>query len=247
MLNHVRLGNLFKNVRMSPESGVQTMATKRSSGQYELVLENRQLVFIFFGAVLLCGIFFTLGFIVGREQQGLSGHQDPGKSEGEPSVNASGKLPTKKESAALDLSKAKKVDQEAINKELTFYKTVEGKTAQSPKVNPKEEVTPIEKGNRPTPKATATAQPKTTPVMAAATPANTIVYQVAALSKADEAQALVHRLKEKGFQAFLVSPPADSGTDKLYRVQIGPFSDAMVAEQIKAKLVANGYTPITKK
>ena len=223
------------------------MATKRSSGQYELVLENRQLVFIFFGAILLCGIFFTLGFMVGREQQDLSWRNDPSKLEVAPASAALDKTPAKKEPAAHDSSKAKKVDQDAINKELTFYKTVEGKSAEPPKVNAKEEAAPKGKEKAAPPKATATTPAKATPAIGAATPSTTIVYQVAALSKSDEAQALVHRLKEKGFQAFLVSPPADSGSDKLYRVQIGPFSDATVAEQVKAKLVANGYTPITKK
>jgi DedD protein len=223
------------------------MATKRSSGQYELVLENRQLVFIFFGAVLLCGIFFTLGFVVGREQQDLSWRNDPSKLEGEPSAASPGKVSVKKEPSVPDSSKAKKVDQDAINKELTFYKTVEGKTAGSPKVNPREETAPKEREKPSSTKTAATAPPKGAPVAAVSTPTNAIVYQVAALSKSDEAQALVHRLKEKGFQAFLVSPPADSGTDKLYRVQIGPFSDVTMAEQVKAKLVANGFTPITKK
>jgi DedD protein len=223
------------------------MATKRSSGQYELVLENRQLIFILFGAVLLCGIFFTLGFIVGREQRDLSSHNDASKLEGEGSTIPTNKAASKKETPPPDSSKPKKADQDAINKELTFYKTVEGKSAGNPKVNPKEEASSGEKGKNRSSSRAATEPPKTTPAITAPTPANTIIYQVAALSKSDDAQALVRKLKEKGFQAFFVSPPGDSSSDKLYRVQVGPFSDLNLAEQIKAKLVANGYTPITKK
>ncbi|MBZ5535802.1 MAG: SPOR domain-containing protein [Acidobacteriia bacterium] len=223
------------------------MATKRSSGQYELVLENRQLVFILFGAVLLCGIFFTLGFLVGREQRDLSVRNDTSKLEGQESAVPTNKLASKKEVPPLDASKPKKADQDAINKELTFYKTVEGKSGENPKVNPKEEASGGEKGKDHSSRKATTAPPKTLPVASASAPANTIIYQIAALSKSDDAQALVRKLKEKGFQAFLVSPPGDSGSDKLYRVQVGPFSDSNVAEQIKAKLVANGYTPITKK
>jgi DedD protein len=223
------------------------MATKRSSGQYELVLENRQLVFILFGAVLICGIFFTLGFLVGREQRDLSGISDTSKLQGEESAGPSNKAASKKEAPPPDASKPKKADQDAINKELTFYKTVEGKSAGNPKVNSKEESRSGEKEkNQPSSRA-ATPPPKTTPAVTAPAPTNTIIYQIAALSKSDDAQALVRKLKEKGIQAFLVSPPSDSGSDKLYRVQVGPFSDSNVAEQMKAKLVANGYTPITKK
>jgi cell division septation protein DedD len=223
------------------------MATKRSSGQYELVLENRQLVFILFGAVLLFGIFFTLGFIVGREQRDVSGSNDASKLEGEESPAPANKAASKKESTAPDPSKSKKADQDAINKELTFYKTVEGKSAGSPKMNSKEDNGSAERGkNKPSDRA-AIHPPKGTSAVPATASANPIIYQIAALSKSDDAQALVRKLKEKGFQAFLVSPPGDSGSDKLYRVQVGPFSDSNVAEQIKAKLVANGFTPITKK
>ena len=223
------------------------MATKRSAGQYELVLENRQLVFILFGAVLLCGIFFTLGFLVGREQHDLSGRNDTSKLEGEESAVPTNKPAAKKEVSPPDASKPKKADQDAINKELTFYKTVEGKSAGNPKVNPKEESSAGDKGKNQSPSRASKEPPKTVPVTTATAAPNTIIYQVAALSKSDDAQALVHKLKEKGFQAFLVSPPGDSGSDRLFRVQVGPFSDSNVAEQIKAKLVANGYTPITKK
>lgn len=226
------------------------MATKRSSGQYELVLENRQLVFIFFGAVMLCAIFFALGFLVGREQRDLNWRAETAKPEGGEPGDTSAKTSPKKEARTSEASKAKNADQDAINKELTFYKTVEGKSAQKFKVNPKEE--PASRG-----KETATAEksappssPAPSPGTAMASPglqAMTVIFQVAALSKSDEAQALVRKLKDKGFPAFLVSPPPDSSKDKLYRVQIGPFSDPTAAEQVKAKLVASGYTPITKK
>ena len=39
---------------------------KNPDGQVELVLENRQLLATFFVIVILCGVFFSLGYIVGR-------------------------------------------------------------------------------------------------------------------------------------------------------------------------------------
>src|SRR3990172_10781402 len=40
--------------------------SKKEEQQTELVLENRQVVGIFLGLALLCGVFFSLGYVVGR-------------------------------------------------------------------------------------------------------------------------------------------------------------------------------------
>ncbi len=42
---------------------------KRGGG--ERVLESRHLVGLFLGVVLLCGVFFTLGYVMGRTQSGM--------------------------------------------------------------------------------------------------------------------------------------------------------------------------------
>jgi cell division septation protein DedD len=68
--------------------------------------------------------------------------------------------------------------------------------------------------------------------------------QVAAVSKQDDAQALVDALKKKQYAAFTA---ASSATDKLFRVQIGPFNDIKEAEATRAKLISDGYNPILKK
>jgi cell division septation protein DedD len=68
--------------------------------------------------------------------------------------------------------------------------------------------------------------------------------QVAAVSKQDDAEALVDALKKKEYPA-LVAPV--SGADKLFRVQVGPFSDIKEAEATRAKLIGDGYSPILKK
>jgi cell division protein FtsN len=36
-------------------------------------------------------------------------------------------------------------------------------------------------------------------------------------------------------------------TDRLLRVQLGPFSDIKDAEAMRARLIADGYSPIVKK
>ena len=39
---------------------------KNEDGEFELILGNRQLLSVFFIVVILLGVFFTMGYIVGR-------------------------------------------------------------------------------------------------------------------------------------------------------------------------------------
>ena len=133
---------------------------------------------------------------------------------------------------------------------MTFYKSVEQKDANA-------ELTPAADAKT-DPKNDPKADPKTDPNAAPAagqTPATngadptttlpTAAYfvQVAAVSKQEDADALVDALKKKQYPAFVAPVTAD----KLCRVQVGPFSDVKDAEAMRTRLVADGYTPIVKR
>ena len=68
--------------------------------------------------------------------------------------------------------------------------------------------------------------------------------QVAAVSKQEDADALVDALKKKQYPAFVA---AQGATDKLFHVQVGPFADIKDAEAMRTKLIGDGYSPILKK
>src|SRR5882724_6977530 len=68
--------------------------------------------------------------------------------------------------------------------------------------------------------------------------------QVAAVTKQEDADALVSALKKKDYAVFATNSVP---TDKLFHVQIGPFSNQKDVEGLRAKLVAAGYNPIVKK
>jgi DedD protein len=55
---------------------------------------------------------------------------------------------------------------------------------------------------------------------------------------------LVDALKKKQYPALVA---AQVPTDKLFRVQVGPFSDIKDAEAMRTRLMADGYSPIVKK
>jgi len=75
-------------------------------------------------------------------------------------------------------------------------------------------------------------------------PAGGYFVQVAAVSKQEDAEALVDALKKKQYPAFVAG---NATTDKLFRVQVGPFDDIKEAEAMRSRLINDGYNPILKK
>src|ERR1700733_2336004 len=69
------------------------MARNGSRGGGERVLESRHLVGLFLGVVLLCGVFFTLGYVMGRNQYGGSVHAAESLSRTAPSSSSKSREP----------------------------------------------------------------------------------------------------------------------------------------------------------
>jgi cell division septation protein DedD len=69
------------------------------------------------------------------------------------------------------------------------------------------------------------------------------MLQVAAVMHQDDALALAQALQQKKFPAFVIPP----GTDKLYRIQVGPYSDNQAASTARQELEAKGFKSIIKR
>jgi len=95
----------------------------------------------------------------------------------------------------------------------------------------------------PTGDSNATAATATAPDPTAPPVLNGYFVQVAAVSKQEDADALVDALKKKQYPAFSANAPSD----KLFHVQCGPYGDIKEAEALRAKLISDGYNPILKK
>ena len=68
------------------------------------------------------------------------------------------------------------------------------------------------------------------------------MVQIAAISRQEDAEVLAGALRKRGF-----SPSVHPGAgDKLYHVQVGPFTDKAQAEAMKQRLLADGYNAIMK-
>jgi cell division septation protein DedD len=87
----------------------------------------------------------------------------------------------------------------------------------------------------PSPTLQRVATPRTT------SPGPALTVQIAALSRADDAEVLASSLRERGF-----APSIKSGVeDALFHVQVGPFSRD-VAFATRQRLIAKGYNAILK-
>lgn len=194
-----------------------------SSQDTEITLGTGKLLVLFFGLVGICALFFALGYSLGRKAEPAT----TAASAATPQVSSN----TSKASGA------------ASNPQMTFYKSVEGKDA-NPQLTPPADTKTDTSGAAVANGGSAAAPASSGVDPATAMPTSGYFVQVAAVSKQEDADALVDALKKKEYPAFVASAAAN---DKLFHVQLGPFSDVKDAEATRTKLVADGYSPILKK
>src|ERR1700693_271263 len=195
----------------------------------EITLGTAKLLGLFFGLVIICAVFFALGYTLGRKSK--------------PGLAAAGtvSLPT----ASKGPKPAGAASAQSAAPAMTFYKAVEQKdtnTQLTPGAPNADSTTPAAAGRAPG--ASQPSQTATPPDPMTLIPTNGYFVQVAAVSKQDDAAALVDALKKKQYPAFVA---ANSATDKLFRVQVGPFTDIKDAESLRSRLINDGYNPILKK
>ncbi len=200
---------------------------KNDDGEFELILGNRQLLSVFFIVVVLLGVFFTMGYIVGRSStpQELASTRKPEK----PLVIAApDREPAPKEQPSVTPAPAPV-------KETPPVPTPEPKKkAEAPKPEPPPRETPkpkqVEKA-APTPAPAPPAAKKSEPP-----PAGQSYLQLAATSQR-EGDIMVDVLKKKGFKARAAEIPEKPGT---FRILVGPLESGDM-NKMRADLQAAGF------
>ena len=205
------------------------MARTGSRGGGDRVLESRHLVGLFLGVVLLCGVFFTLGYVMGRNQFGGSVHAAETPSRNAPSSSAKSK---EGEAPEWDFYGAKK-DTDRLEQPAPPAKSPASSNAPPNKPNV---ATPAPKPSVSDAKSPQRYQPPAIPKAA-------ILLQVAALRRQGDALEMAEAIQQKKFPAFVVTP----GSDNFYRVQVGPYQDIATAEAAKRALEQFGFKPIIKR
>jgi cell division septation protein DedD len=193
----------------------------QTDGEKELVLGNKQLISLFFVVVALCGVFFAMGYMIGR--------------------NTSKPVTTNLEANAPAAASPGSPSEAARSQESEPPRETAGE--EPPPASP----TPADSQPAP-PSPAPSASPQTqaahdTPAVPAPAPAGAVPdtagamwLQVTALRRAD-ADNLVKTLKEQNFPAVL----ADSSKPDLFRVLVGPYHQTSDVADAKARLKSLGF------
>jgi DedD protein len=231
----------------------EDLAPLQAQPDRELTLSSTTLLAIFFGLVLICGLFFGLGYTLGRrapsESAAEAGSSPAAPSE--PSASTSSDY-RQKPSPAAQTEAVAPPQQEASEPSSADSPTgpTPGATASSSQPG-----APIVKSALPaSPQTTAQTKPAALQTVVqpapgisqpAATPAaipTAIMVQIAAVSNPADADVLISALHKHGYSVNARHEPADA----LIHVQVGPFSSRTDAIAMRQKLLGDGYNAILK-
>ena len=193
----------------------------------------RYLVLIFLVCVATCGVFFSLGFLVGYNERG----------------------------SHTEISTESVTTPPVIPPTLNAPPVTAPATRQDPAAGhrytgsePETEVVPAGGGVNPSAAAANRGEAAPKPDSNAASPpapeagrvGEGITLQVAALRTQQDAKALVDILQSRGYPVFLVKPEYAHSDDNLFRVQVGPFRTRADADKVRDKLVKEGFKPFIR-
>ncbi|MFZ0478160.1 MAG: SPOR domain-containing protein, partial [Terriglobales bacterium] len=194
----------------------------------EITLGAGRMLALFFVFVLVCAVFFAIGFSLGRKTtmavagDGMNGSLASSVGGARPSA---GKDATAKPASQADPS-ADKSASSNVASSAAAPTDPQGQTFST---------------SSPSPTATS---PPTGSATVGSLAAGSYFVQVAAVSRQEDADSLVEALKKKQYPAFALNNPS---SDKFYHVQIGPYADIKEADAMRTRLIADGYNPIVKK
>jgi len=217
---------------------------KNDDGEFELILGNKQLLGVFFIVIVLLAVFFTMGYIVGRNSTPLI-TADTGKSGAKPLVVDS---PAPKESApvasttpAPEASAPPAAEPETKAPPVKEPEPVKAAPKVEPppkKEKPAEKEKPVSKKEEPPAKKEIPGKAeKRGPEPLTQQPEQGKTYlQLVATAKAD-ADGMVDLLRKNGFKAFNYQIPESPSR---YRVMVGPIADGGV-NKMRADLQAKSF------
>ncbi|HEX6896458.1 MAG TPA: SPOR domain-containing protein [Bryobacteraceae bacterium] len=211
---------------------------KNEDGEFELILGNRQLISVFLIVVILLGVFFSMGYIVGRNSA-------PAATDTAQNKAPASRLPNSDSPAASET--AKPAEPAAPASDVAASPREEAATHPA-KENPREEPPAAPPAQRPAqktkPSATPTPPVESRAAVAAGEPAPGQYWQVVATARPD-AEIITEALTKKGFHAVMAPAP---NRDGVFRVLVGPLKDAGSQAQTRTSLEAAGFkNPIVRK
>jgi|SRR5579883_1714726 cell division septation protein DedD len=221
------------------------MASGGRRGAGERVLESKHVIGLFLLMLVFSGVFFSLGYVMGRNQydgqvraasNGMNSRpESPAYSH--PEVAPKKATPNPADSEVSDPAVA------GANDSPWKFEDSSKPVKSEPHLEPVPKAAAAPVSSKPlNAKEVAPASPAPHSAVARTTtaplvPNGAVVLQVAALAKQDDALALASSLQKKHFSAYVQTPQKD----KFYRVQVGPFHDSRSAEAAKKGLESAGF------
>jgi hypothetical protein len=214
---------------------------KNEDGEFELILGNRQLISVFLIVVILLGVFFSMGYIVGRNSAPAvaeTGHETKSvaraSTPSEPAPAETTKAPESPAPAAEVASTERGGGGTHVAKDVP-----ESPAAPAASAPPIVKEKPVQEKPKPSPRSPVAAPPASV----TGDPAPGDYWQVVATARPD-AEIITEALAKKGFHAVLAPAPKDG----VFRVLVGPLKDASTQAQTRTALEKAGFkNPLVRK
>lgn len=208
---------------------------KTDDGEFELILGNRQLISVFLIVVILLGVFFSMGYIVGRNSAPAASPSTTAQA-GRPNVVDP---PSRKDTEPASTAQPPATEPTpTAPPETKSNPPAAEKTAPQKREPMSPPITPPAKKTEPPP-----PPPERVPVATGDQPSPGIYWQVAA-SPRSGADVVAAALRKKGMQVAVVPVPDKN----LFRVLVGPYQDASAAAAVRGQLDDAGFKgPIQKR
>jgi cell division septation protein DedD len=222
------------------------MASGGRRGAGERVLESKHVIGLFLLMLLFSGVFFSLGYVMGRNQYDGQVRAAMTTSRAEPAyVPKNDPAPKKVAEDATSADSDPSTD--STSPAWSFPSTSSPANAEPRLDTPPVVKTPDSPAKPTNAKSSKVqAQPVSARVVtknskstttAPVIPSGSYVIQVAALMRQDDALAIASNLQRKHYSVYVQSPQKD----KYYRVQVGPFKDQKSADTAKKGLEGEGF------
>lgn len=228
-------------------------------GFHEIQLNGKQLVFLFMATTVVVVVIFLCGVLVGRGARGER-FAAPGETGVMASTDVMPDQRADKGAAAAVPEPATATPPAPADENLSYFDRLDGNKApaenlKSPSAAPskpsagskapaarpddgKPAARPAPEKPADKPVATvADAKPTSLPAARAAAGepgGEGFAVQIAALSEKSEADTIVKRLSDKGYQAYVLAPSSKAAP--VYRVRVGKFKSRRDAELVASKL-----------
>ena len=213
---------------------------KNEEGEFELVLGNRQLISVFLIVVILLGVFFSMGYIVGRNSAPGAGSElarnaKPAAEQPADTSASASSPPVAAQPAPTPAAESKPPasDQAATHPEQP------APAAETPPAKPAPSAPAKAKEKKPAAPPAAPSEPASV----TGQPSPGQYWQVVATARPD-AEIVAEALGRKGMHAIIAPAPKEG----FFRVLVGPLPDAATQAQTRTQLEAAGFkNPIVRK